>query len=67
MSLNLIIDYLKDKQWSSTDLMYVIIYMVIASLLTTPIFGIPIGLAAFLYFNDKENLQAYQHNYKNRK
>jgi len=60
MNLNLIIDYLKVKQWNSTDLTYMIIYMVIASFLTTPIFGIPIGLAAFLYFNDKENLEAYK-------
>ncbi|TDL98663.1 hypothetical protein ERX27_02490 [Macrococcus brunensis] len=63
MNISTIIEYLKEKQWNSTDITYVVLYMIIASLLTTPIFGIPIGLACFLYLNDKENLKAFQRDY----
>ncbi|TDM04614.1 VraH family peptide resistance protein [Macrococcus carouselicus] len=63
MNIQMIIDYLKEKHWRTNDIVYVGSYMLIASIFTTPVLGIPIGLAAFLYFNDKENLDAYKREY----
>lgn len=37
------------------DITYVVLYIIIASMLTTPILGIPIGFAVFYWLNFKKD------------
>lgn len=52
MSIKQILDNLLNKKWDWEDLIYLIFMIVIASIFTTPLFGIPIGIIVyFLLFN----------------
>ncbi|TDM07518.1 VraH family peptide resistance protein [Macrococcus lamae] len=65
MSFKLMWEYLKEKQWTNNELVYALIFVVIASLLTTPIFGIPIGIIAYLYMYERENMEAFKRQREN--
>lgn len=58
MSIKQIIEDLYHYKWNGEDITYVVLYIIIASMLTTPILGIPIGFAVFYWLNfkkDKDN------------
>ncbi|MCI2891722.1 VraH family peptide resistance protein [Staphylococcus hominis] len=43
---------LLNKKWDSKDLLEIVVSILIASFITTPLFGIPIGIVVyFLLFN----------------
>ena len=52
MTIKQIVNDLLNKKWGWEDLIYLILMIVIASIFTTPLFGIPIGIIVyFLLFN----------------
>ena len=52
MSIKQISDYLLNKKWGWDDLIWLIFVIVIASMFTTPLLGVPIGIVVyFLLFN----------------
>lgn len=52
MSIKQILNYLLNKKWSWDDLIWLIFVIVIASMFTTPLLGVPIGIVVyFLLFN----------------
>ena len=52
MTIKQIVNDLLNKKWDWEDLIYLIFMIVIASIFTTPLFGIPIGIIVyFLLFN----------------
>ncbi|MBG1652040.1 hypothetical protein D0413_08785 [Staphylococcus epidermidis] len=64
MSIKQILDKFLNKKWRCSDLIWLIFSIVIASIFTTPLLGIPIGVAVyFLLFNisdeTKENAKKY--------
>ncbi|MCY1565855.1 VraH family protein [Staphylococcus pettenkoferi] len=64
MSIKQILDKFLNKKWRCSDLIWLIFSIVIASIFTTPLLGIPIGVAFyFLLFNisdeTKENAKKY--------
>lgn len=64
MSIKQILDKFLNKKWRYSDLIWLIFSIVIASIFTTPLLGIPIGVAVyFLLFNisdeTKENAKKY--------
>ncbi|MBM6506730.1 MULTISPECIES: VraH family peptide resistance protein [Staphylococcus] len=48
MSLKEMWKYLINKKWDAEDVLFLITYMIIASIFTTPLFGIPIGIIVYL-------------------
>ncbi|MBX8993333.1 MULTISPECIES: VraH family peptide resistance protein [Staphylococcus] len=54
MSIKEIWNYLLNKKWDSNELLRLTLYVIIASILTTPLLGIPIGVIAYLYLSDDE-------------
>lgn len=64
MSIKQILDNFLNKKWGCSDLIWLISSIVIASIFTTPLLGIPIGVAVyFLLFSNsdetKENDKKY--------
>ncbi|GGI38690.1 MULTISPECIES: VraH family peptide resistance protein [Staphylococcus] len=64
MSIKQILDKFLNKKWGCSDLIWLIFSIVIANIFTTPLLGIPIGVAVyFLLFNisdeTKENAKKY--------
>ena len=64
MSIKQILDKFLNKKWGWSDLIWLIFSIVIANIFTTPLLGIPIGVAVyFLLFNisdeTKENAKKY--------
>ena len=64
MSIKQISDYLLNKKWGWDDLIWLIFAIVIASMFTTPLLGVPIGIVVyFLLFNisdeTKEEVKKY--------
>ncbi|WP_142397983.1 VraH family peptide resistance protein [Staphylococcus simulans] len=53
MSLKEMWKYLLNKKWESDEVWMLILYVFIASIFTTPLLGIPLGLIAFLFFNEE--------------
>ncbi|OEK92089.1 hypothetical protein AST08_11440 [Staphylococcus saprophyticus] len=52
MSVKQMLDNLLNKKWGWEDLIWLILMIVIASIFTTPLLGIPIGIIVyFLLFN----------------
>ena len=52
MSIKQMLDNLLNKKWGGEDLIWLILMIVIASIFTTPLLGIPIGIVVyFLLFN----------------
>ncbi|ATH66483.1 hypothetical protein BUZ61_10710 [Staphylococcus nepalensis] len=52
MSIKQMLDNLLNKKWGWEDLIWLILMIVIASIFTTPLLGIPIGIVVyFLLFN----------------
>ncbi|MCY1591002.1 VraH family protein [Staphylococcus pettenkoferi] len=54
MSIKEIWNYLLNKKWDSNELLRLTLYVIIASMLTTPLLGIPIGVIVYLYLSDDE-------------
>ncbi|MBO0378015.1 VraH family peptide resistance protein [Staphylococcus warneri] len=52
MSLKEMWKYLLNKKWESDDVWILLFYIFIASIFTTPLLGIPIGILAFLILNE---------------
>ncbi|MGK3151445.1 VraH family peptide resistance protein [Staphylococcus shinii] len=70
MSIKQILDNLLNKKWGWEDLIYLIFMIVIASIFTTPLFGIPIGIIVyFLLFNisDETKEESKKYNLKKKK
>lgn len=64
MSIKQILDKFLNKKWGCSDLIWLIFSIVIANIFTTPLLGIPIGVAVyFSLFNisdeTKENAKKY--------
>lgn len=45
-------EYLLNKKWESDEIWMLILYIFIASIFTTPLLGVPIGVIAYLYLSD---------------
>ena len=55
MSLKQMWKELLNKKWDSNDLFEIVASILIASFITTPLFGIPIGIIVyFLFFNKSD-------------
>ena len=70
MSIKQISDYLLNKKWGWDDLIWLIFAIVIASMFTTPLLGVPIGIVVyFLLFNisDKTKEEAKKYDLKKKK
>ena len=68
MSIKQISDYLLNKKWD--DLIWLIFAIVIASMFTTPLLGVPIGIVVyFLLFNisDETKEEAKKYDLKKKK
>ncbi|MCC3673988.1 VraH family protein [Staphylococcus epidermidis] len=53
MSLKEIWKVLINKKWQTEEICYLILYIFLASIFTTPLFGIPLGVLAYLYLNEE--------------
>ncbi|WP_305807358.1 VraH family peptide resistance protein [Staphylococcus epidermidis] len=42
-----------NKKWQTEEICYLILYIFLASIFTTPLFGIPLGVLAYLYLNEE--------------
>ncbi|MBU5272675.1 VraH family peptide resistance protein [Staphylococcus caprae] len=64
MSIKEMFHELINKKWTGEDLWTIVLSIVCASFLTTPILGIPIGIAVyFLFFYKQEDWdKAFKHN-----
>ncbi len=62
MDFRTMIDYLKDKQWENNELGMAIAIIVIASIFTTPILGVPLGIIVYLYMYEREEMEQYKRN-----
>ncbi|UTH13254.1 VraH family peptide resistance protein [Macrococcus equipercicus] len=62
MDFRTIVDFLKDRQWENRELGMALLFIVIASIFTTPILGVPLGIAAYLYVYQQENIAQYKRN-----
>ncbi|HCQ3487931.1 TPA: VraH family protein [Staphylococcus aureus] len=51
MSLKEMWHYLLNKKWESDEMWMLILYIFIASIFTTPLFGIPIGIIVYLWMD----------------
>ena len=49
MSIKQIWNYILNKKWGWDDLTLLILSIVIASMFTTPLLGIPIGIVVYFY------------------
>lgn len=49
MSIKQILDYLLNKKWGWDDLIWIFFAIVIASMFTTPLLGVPIGIVVYFY------------------
>lgn len=49
MTIKEFFNELINKKWNSEDIIWLILMIVIASTLTTPLFGIPLGLVAYFF------------------
>ncbi|SCU36876.1 membrane protein [Staphylococcus xylosus] len=61
---------LLNKKWDSDDLFGIVFSILIASFLTTPLFGIPIGIVVyFLLFYKDENFDemSEEHDFQDKK
>ena len=70
MSIKKIWNYILNKKWSWDDLTLLILSIVIASMFTTPLLGIPIGIVVyFLLFNisDETKEEAKKYDLKKKK
>ena len=70
MSIKQISDYLLNKKWGWDDLLWLIFAIVIASMFTTPLLGVPIGIVVyFLLFNisDETKEEAKKYDLKKKK
>lgn len=45
--------YLVNKKWKADDVCFLVFYIFLASIFTTPLLGVPIGVLAYLYFNEE--------------
>lgn len=55
MSIKQVIDKLLNKKWSSEDLIWLILIIVVMSTITTPLLGVPIGIIVyFLLFDNSD-------------
>ncbi|MCD8918088.1 hypothetical protein BUZ06_09705 [Staphylococcus gallinarum] len=56
MTLKQMWNELINKKWNSSDLMEIVFSILIASIFTTPILGIPIGIVVYflLFYNDND-------------
>lgn len=45
--------YLVNKKWKADDVCYLVFYIFLASIFTTPLLGVPIGVLVYLYFNEE--------------
>ncbi|MGC7568376.1 VraH family peptide resistance protein [Staphylococcus epidermidis] len=52
-SLKEIWKVLINKKWQTEEICYLILYIFLASIFTTPLFGIPLGVLAYLYLNEE--------------
>ncbi|MDT0712754.1 VraH family protein [Staphylococcus epidermidis] len=53
MSLKEIWKVLINKKRQTEEICYLILYIFLASIFTTPLFGIPLGVLAYLYLNEE--------------
>ncbi|MCG3402146.1 VraH family protein [Staphylococcus massiliensis] len=60
MSIGEIFNYLKNKKWNYENGTNLAICILIASFLTTPLLGVFVGLAAYLYFYDEEFMKIWR-------
>lgn len=72
MSIKQMWKELLNKKWDSDDLLGIIVSILIASFLTTPLFGIPIGIVVYflLFYKDEdfdEMAEEYEHQDKDKK
>lgn len=61
-----------NKKWNSSDLMEIVFSIFIASIFTTPILGIPIGIVVYflLFYNDNDfdnMVEKYDKKFKSKK
>ena len=70
MSIKKIWNYILNKKWGWDDLTWLIFAIVIASMFTTPLLGVPIGIVVyFLLFNisDETKEEAKKYDLKKKK
>ena len=70
MSIKQIWNYILNKKWGWDDLTLLILSIVIASMFTTPLLGVPIGIVVyFLLFNisDETKEEAKKYDLKKKK
>ncbi|HDG5480937.1 TPA: VraH family protein [Staphylococcus aureus] len=53
MSIKEIWRYLVNKKWEADEVCYLVLYIFLASIFTTPLLGVPIGVLVYLYFNEE--------------
>ncbi|MBJ6129053.1 VraH family protein [Staphylococcus aureus] len=53
MSIKEIWRYLLNKKWKADDVCFLVLYIFLASIFTIPLLGVPIGVLAYLYFNEE--------------
>ncbi|MFV5900409.1 VraH family peptide resistance protein [Staphylococcus gallinarum] len=72
MTLKQMWNELINKKWNSSDLMEIVFSIFIASIFTTPILGIPIGIVVYflLFYNDNDfdnMVEKYDKKFKSKK
>lgn len=70
MSIKQVLDNLLNKKWKWEDLFWLILMIIIASTLTTPFLGVPIGIVIYyLLFevSDETKKEAKKYDLKNKK
>ncbi|MEB6339910.1 VraH family protein [Mammaliicoccus sciuri] len=65
MSIKQVIDELLNKKWSSEDLIWLILIIVVMSTITTPLLGVPIGIIVyFLLFDNSDESDEEESEYE---
>ncbi|MEX6216605.1 VraH family peptide resistance protein [Mammaliicoccus sciuri] len=65
MSIKQVIDKLLNKKWSSEDLIWLILIIVVMSTITTPLLGVPIGIIVyFLLFDNSDESDEEESEYE---
>ena len=61
------IDKLLNKKWSSEDLIWLILIIVVMSTITTPLLGVPIGIIVYFLLFDNSDEEENEYELDNKK
>lgn len=54
MTIKEFIDDLLNKKWGWDDVFWILFWTVSCSIITTPLFGIPLGIIFYFWFSEKK-------------